>query len=81
MGVHSSVAFTLDRYGHHYEDREDDIPERLDQLLTVPSAGPMRDRNRSDDKADASIPALTSTFEQWPQRDLNPCYRLERAAS
>src|ERR687892_2625715 len=25
---HSSVAFTLDRYGHLYQDTEDDIPER-----------------------------------------------------
>ena len=30
---HSSVAFTLDRYGHLYQDTEDDIPERLDALL------------------------------------------------
>ena len=30
---HSSVAFTLDRYGHLYDDAEDEIPERLDALL------------------------------------------------
>jgi integrase len=30
---HSSVAFTLDRYGHLYEDAGDDVPDRLDALL------------------------------------------------
>jgi hypothetical protein len=30
---HSSVAFTLDRYGHLYEDRDDTLPDRLDALL------------------------------------------------
>jgi integrase len=31
---HSSVGFTLDRYGHLYEDLADEIPDRLDTLLT-----------------------------------------------
>ena len=30
---HSSVAFTLDRYGHLYEDRSDALAEQLDELL------------------------------------------------
>ena len=30
---HSSVAFTLDRYGHLFEDDEDTISERLDAVL------------------------------------------------
>jgi integrase len=30
---HSSVAFTLDNYGHLYEDRSDALAERLDDLL------------------------------------------------
>ena len=30
---HSSVAFTLDRYGHLFEDREHEIPDRLDAHL------------------------------------------------
>jgi hypothetical protein len=30
---HSSVAFTLDRYGHLYEDEEDQVTKRLDALL------------------------------------------------
>lgn len=30
---HSSVAFTLDHYGHLYEDRSDALAERLDDLL------------------------------------------------
>jgi len=32
---HSSVAFTLDRYGHLYQDRSDGLAERLDELLTA----------------------------------------------
>lgn len=39
---HSSVAFTLDRYGHLYEDSEDDVPERLDALLHGSLAAPPR---------------------------------------
>jgi hypothetical protein len=35
---HSSVAFTLDRYGHLYEDAEDEIPERLDALYNAHNA-------------------------------------------
>jgi integrase len=30
---HSSVAFTLDRYGHLYEDADDRLSDRLDALL------------------------------------------------
>lgn len=30
---HSSVAFSLDRYGHLYEDRADDLPDQLDAAL------------------------------------------------
>lgn len=30
---HSSVAFTLDRYGHLYEDGDDAVSDRLDALL------------------------------------------------
>jgi integrase len=32
---HTSVAFTLDRYGHLYQDRTDDIADQLDALLRV----------------------------------------------
>ena len=39
MRTRMSVAFTLDRYGHLYEDREHEIPDRLDQLLASSSAG------------------------------------------
>jgi integrase len=31
---HSSVAFTLDRYGHLYEEHGDDVADRLDVLLS-----------------------------------------------
>jgi integrase len=37
---HSSVAFTLDRYGHLYEDAEEAVPDRLDALLGHPAAAP-----------------------------------------
>ena len=30
---HSSVAFTLDRYGHLYDDHSDDVADRIDALL------------------------------------------------
>ena len=33
---HSSVAFTLDRYGHLYEEHGDDVADRLDALLSHP---------------------------------------------
>ncbi len=31
---HSTVAFTLDRYGHLYQDRDDRVADHLDDLLT-----------------------------------------------
>jgi integrase len=37
---HSSVAFTLDRYGHLYEDAEDQVTARLDALLDAAPAAP-----------------------------------------
>ena len=73
---HSSVAFTLDRYGHLYQDAEDDIPERLDALLFASLAAPRLRRNLRKQ----SVGLLTWGFCLWPQRDLNPCYRLERSA-
>lgn len=30
----SSVAFTLNRYGHLYEDHEDRVTERLEAMIT-----------------------------------------------
>lgn len=30
---HSTVSFTLDRYGHLYDEHGDDVADRLDQLL------------------------------------------------
>jgi integrase len=32
---HSTVAFTLDRYGHLYDDADDSMPDRLDALLNA----------------------------------------------
>jgi integrase len=31
---HSSVAFTLDRYGHLHQDQDDAVADRLDELLS-----------------------------------------------
>lgn len=39
---HSSVAFTLDRYGHLYDDRDPDIQDRLDTLLDARWFEPIR---------------------------------------
>lgn len=33
---HSSVAFTLDRYGHLYDEADEDMPDRLDAMLGPP---------------------------------------------
>ena len=35
---HSSVAFTLDRYGHLYQDAEFEVPDRLSALLASRTA-------------------------------------------
>ncbi len=32
---HSTVAFTLDRYGHLYDDADDTMPDRLNALLNA----------------------------------------------
>ncbi len=32
---HSSVSFTLDRYGHLYDDHADDVADQIDVLLTA----------------------------------------------
>ncbi|CAN5883711.1 hypothetical protein BH20ACT6_BH20ACT6_24970 [soil metagenome] len=32
---HSSVAFTLDRYGHLLDGHDDEVPDRLDALLST----------------------------------------------
>ena len=37
---HSSVAFTLDRYGHLYEDEEDQVTAALDALIATASPFP-----------------------------------------
>jgi len=37
---HSSVAFTLDRYGHLYHDQDDAVADRLDDLLGQAKAAP-----------------------------------------
>ena len=34
-GGHSSVAFTLDRYGHLFEGYDDEVSDRLDKLLST----------------------------------------------
>jgi integrase len=35
---HSSVAVTLDRYGHLYDDHSDEVADRIDALLSTRSA-------------------------------------------
>ncbi|MEJ7744841.1 MAG: hypothetical protein WKF73_21275 [Nocardioidaceae bacterium] len=33
------MSFTLDRYGHLYDDHADDVANQIDQLLTVHKKG------------------------------------------
>ncbi|WP_299051870.1 site-specific integrase [uncultured Nocardioides sp.] len=42
---HSSVAFTLDRYGHLYDDHSDDVADRLDLLLSARRGAPAEVRS------------------------------------
>jgi len=41
----SSVAFTLDRYGHLYDDHSDDVADRIDALLFTGRTAPAEVRN------------------------------------
>jgi hypothetical protein len=77
---HSSVGFTLDRYGHLYEDQDDDVPDRLDELLSSRHASSSRPDRTARSELVRGQHSDQGIYE-WPQRDLNPCYRLERAAS
>lgn len=43
---HSSVALTLDRYSHLYQDTEDEISQRLDELLNARAARQEADGNQ-----------------------------------
>jgi integrase len=45
---HSSVAFTQDRYGHLYENREPEIQDRLDALLEARRVSTTRPENVVD---------------------------------
>lgn len=56
MGGHSSVAFTLDQYGHLYEDRDDELSDRLDALL---------DARRTDRRA--PVAELDASRREMPQ--------------
>jgi integrase len=49
---HSSVAFTLDRYGHLYDDADDSMPDRLDALL-------QRNNTPTDDAPVLVLPTLS----------------------
>ena len=52
---HSSVAFTLDRYGHLYEDAGEDVPDRLDALLggrATPQAFPKQGKEISGNSSE-----------------------------
>jgi hypothetical protein len=76
---HSSVAFTLDRYGHRYEVAEDEIPEHPVALFNAHAASQASQKVLPMARSQRMLVDLR--FCGWPQRDLNPCYRLERAAS
>ena len=60
---HSSVAFTLDRYGHLYESDNDGLADELDALLG--SASPQKGH-------DLGLTRTHGTSENTPKRDKNP---------
>jgi hypothetical protein len=68
---HSSVAFTLDRYGHLYEDAEDEIPERLDALYNAYNARQRAPRRCSRWGVFGEMSA-DLRFYEWTRGDLNP---------
>jgi integrase len=78
---HSSAAFTLDRYGHRYEANDEHVQDRLDALLGPRIAASPRPDASFEAAEDGRRKRSTRSSPTWPQRDLNPCYRLERAAS
>ncbi len=74
---HRTPAMTL-RYAHLVEDRRRATAQLLDAPLPKPPAPPERERKIVGTKTDT----LKEPAIKWrPQRDLNPCYRLERAMS
>ncbi|MGH3922086.1 MAG: hypothetical protein ACRDTT_04315 [Pseudonocardiaceae bacterium] len=66
---HSSAAFTLDRYGHLYQDQDDAIADRLDDLLrqskTAPSAEirPLEIENSDTEDVSSLCPEGEDTSE------------------
>jgi hypothetical protein len=64
---HSSVAFTLDRYGHLYEDAGEDVPDCLDALLGGRATSPAFPKQGTKSLAFLWV-GLTCSFEEWPHR-------------
>ncbi len=54
---HSSVTFTLDRYGHLYEDVEDEMPDSLDALLSRRLASHTRPKTVPETDGRGKVPS------------------------
>ena len=93
---HASATMTLDTYGHLFEDRLDEVGSAMDAarkvaqqrrsaLQAVPAVAPVLPHalNVAGDQEDAfGVSAGQNPRKTvYPQRDSNPCYRRERAAS
>ena len=88
---HTSVAFTLDRYGHLFEGHDDELRERLDAmhaqgLQAVPGGtvvelpgGPMRPRRSKQQERPAVAAGLTSDDGGAPPGTRTPNRCLKRA--
>jgi integrase len=68
---HSSVAFTLDRYGHLYQDQDDAIADRLDGLLR--GAQPAQDADvltvESDGPKHEDVSSLCPEEDDQPEAE------------
>ena len=63
---HSSVAFTLDRYGHLYELPDDDLQDQLDVQLGSLVADSARTESVVEMSAVQGSPSLTWAFVSGP---------------
>ena len=83
---HKTATMTLDLYGHLFADQLDEVADALDAARQRGLSADFLRTDRCIDgqsqvEAGASVPAETGPIAKYPQRDSNPCYRLERAAS
>jgi len=94
---HGSATMTLDTYGHLFENRLDDVADAMDAARTLerlsarhaavtdPAVANLLPDGRTDKQLATPLKDVSAGQEtrvkKHPQRDSNPCYRRERAAS